>query len=81
MLIAEAQLLSRREQKSCLPNPWQLHTLVNWTVWGKGCPRLHIVPSGLASRLPQAGSNGQETNQVESGTLRPSLGLKVIVPF
>lgn len=44
------------------------------------------VAPGFTLRLPepvsglfQAGSNGQETNQVESGTLRPSLGLKRII--
>lgn len=81
MLIAEVQLLSCRGRKSFLLNPWQLHTLVNLLSGVRDAPGFTLCLSELASRLLQAGSNGQENNQVESRTLRPRLGLKVIVPF
>lgn len=39
-----------------------------------------LCPSEQASRPPQAGSSGQETNQVEIGALSPCLALKELLP-
>lgn len=80
MLAAEAQLLSCRQQRSFPLSTWRLHTQVNLMVLGwEDSPSSTLCLSEQASRPLQEGSRGQETKQVESGTLRLSLVLKGIV--
>lgn len=74
MLIAEAQLLSRREQKSFLLNPWQLHTLVNWTVWGKGSPGFTLCLQDWLLGCPRQAAMGKKPIRWRVGPLGPVWG-------
>lgn len=75
MLIAEAQLLSGRERKSFLLNPWQLHTLANLTVWSKGHPQAsHWAFLNRLLGCPRQAAMGKKPTRWRVGPLDPVWG-------